>query len=691
MCAAAGVLLVGSPSLADSFENLRGGDVSEQSHAVRVTLGDGFAQYRVRRSIRNDGDFTDQIGLSINLPAGAAVDGLRVRSRGAWHAGILMKADDASARYGELTDTDREASDGEPLATRPPVLLEWEGTGSVSVSAFPVAVGESVTFEYMLLAPTCWGNGRQYLQYPTDNARKGFVAPLLAVTTGSFGGKVTLHRPTAPAIEGMVCGDGVVSNGDAHTTIEIEAPAIEQAAARYGLFKTESGRFVARLDIDAAAILEPLPKRARVVFVLDGSWSTEDDRLSEQLALVRGYLNHVPDAHFEVVVFRRYAERLFGQFESAELFDQLVLSVPARDRVLGNGSNLEQGVALAANLLSGASGPARVVVFTDERTRKAYSNDLAIAAASSLPRQAVLHVVDRTSSYGVLNAVRDDDSQLAPLAAAFGGVLSHVNGETSDPDVVTNTMLGLVRPIRIDRFAVEADGVVELEGQGGSALEEGEGRRSMALIERKPERVRLTGMIWGRKWSRALAPHGALSAAIPSLLFGDDVHSSLTEQEQLAAAMTAGAVSMYTSYLAAEDRPIPLPEDEDMLGLRGYTSGCGCCSASSRCGFSTRCGGVGFGSGRLVTPPRHDDLLRGFMKSALESCGRAAGVERFSARLIVEATTTEVVDVTVEGELSADLHDCIEDGAWEVRLSSEFDQGLGSYPATLHWSAGQSG
>lgn len=671
---------------ADALETIYGGELEELSHVVRVRVDDGFARYVVRRTARNTGAISDKLGVSISLPTGAVAVGMRVRTGGRWHTARLERADVAAERYAELTNIFEPREARVRTARRRPTLLAWSAPGQLTLETFPVRVGEELTYEYTLRVPTCYAAGRIWLDYPLASGA-GLARPLFAVETGGHGTAV-VHLPPAAddarpvGVEDM-CGAGTTPYDGSAAVIEVEPRDIDAVALRYGVYRTAAKRAVARLDIDAAAVLEPAPRDARVVFVMDGSYSTGDAALTEQLALARGYLAHVPDARVEVVVFRRHAERLLGDFVPAASFDERVGALAGHRLALGNGSNLEDGVALAANLLATGRGPARVVVFTDARTRDAFTPELAVAALATLPDGGVVHVALRTTPHGELGERRDDEHPLTSVAAAYGGVVLDLFGAPDDEAAVARAMLGLVRPIRIDDFELAADGDEPLESLRDGALAEGEGERYMLLLADAPRRLRASGMIWGRRWERAVEVSPGFADALPALVFGHALHAVLDVDEQRAAATRAGAVSPQTSYLEAEPRVVPIPDDlRDFggIGLGSYST-CGCGGS-----FSTSCGigGIGTGGGAgWEDRPTPEQLLARWMRPKLAQCARAAGAEALAITLTLEATGDEIVDVSVDGELSVPARSCVVDAAWELRLTDEFTHDHGYYSVAL--------
>jgi len=383
-------------------------------------------------------------------------------------------------------------------------------------------------------------------------------------------------------------------------------------------------------------------------------------------------------------VVRRRAERLLGRFAPAVGAGGALDAVPASRLALANGSNLEEALSLAGNLLAGTAAPARIVVFTDARMRHAFTPDLAVAALAAAPRGTVVHIVERTPGDGDLSEYRDDEHALARVAAAYGGMAVALSGGAADAAAVARTMLALVRPVRIDGFAIEGATFADVRWNqaGDSALREGVGVRLMALVKGAPATVRLSGKIWGRVWSRTVAVDGDLAARLPTLVFGDDLHGALEEDEQRMAARAGRAISPVTSYLASERDARPVVDDLDPgrgFGISGTSGTCGGCSIGS----SSRCGGsIGVGGG-VREPPRHGELLRDWLTPAVQACARAHRATTVAAAIRVEATGDEIVDVHVEGAATAALAECIADAAWEVRLSSEFSAAHQTYPTAV--------
>ena len=158
---------------ADRLTATREQPLVEVSHTVDVTIDDGVARYRVRRTFANNGVRSEEASLRIELAHGAAVTGLRIRARDRWYDGVLMDAEEARAKYQELTGIGAwEAKD--------PALLQWVWADQVHLQVFPVLPGAVSTVEYTLTAPLEYRGGRHVLTYPHTASVEGVTTLALA-------------------------------------------------------------------------------------------------------------------------------------------------------------------------------------------------------------------------------------------------------------------------------------------------------------------------------------------------------------------------------------------------------------------------------------------------------------------------------------------------------------------------------
>ena len=434
-------------------------------------------------------------------------------------------------------------------------------------------------------------------------------------------------------------------------TIAIAPPPIALLNGRLGRVIASDQHAFARLELEVAPQLVPLPKQAQVVFVVDASFSVGAELLSAQLDVVRAYLQHVPDAEFEVVVYRRHAARLFGRFVPAKQVEVALLA--ARDKLaLGNGSALDEAAQLAATVLAERHGPRRVVLATDDLVRTSLTDKAALAALGQLAREAVVHVVlpslDRDDRASL---VRNDTHPWAPLATKHHGIFAELHGLPAHSlKDLTATVLELVRPTRIDRFAVAGLKV------DATVLNEGDGLRMMIADKTAPTQVVVSGQLWSDPIRRELLPGVKFSQQTAAFVFGTDEHQSLSTQEQLRVALMGRAVSPVTSYVAAEPGTRPSTIGLADLGAVGQGFGLGGGSAH------------GVGLTRLRRPPNLKSMID------VAQCVRVhRPAADWKVTLAVETTKDEIVDVQVVAGAAQPIAACLVETVWALRLDGQFD------------------
>jgi subtilisin-like proprotein convertase family protein len=443
--------------------------------------------------------------------------------------------------------------------------------------------------------------------------------------------------------------DAVSEGDDGMATISMAAPPIHTVAARLGSVPAAPDKAFFRLEIDTAAQLRPTPKALNAVFVIDASRSLRDD-VAIQLELVRAFLSHLPDATFEIVLVRRKATRLVGRFAAASELTQVIADAEQRDAfALGNGSSLEAGLAEAGAALRDRRGPRTVVVMTDDLMRPGWRNQHALSA---LPAGATVHVVLPSAGSRVAHDRRDDEHRRTPIATRGGGVLLHVSDIDGPSKQLDDIALGLVRPIRIDGFRVE--GVTLPDGHTmPDRLAEGDGLREMAQLVKAPTRVRLRGKIWARPFDHEVVATLPFSRATAAFVFSHDLHTGLSDGEMFRLAMTAGAVTPVTSYLAIEPGVRP-----STIGLEGRGQGFG--SGHGRLGRSHRAGVPHVRGG----PPPFD--AKAAMGTAVSRCvAKHQPADGWAVELKLDTTFEEIVHI--EPGVGA-MHGCLVEGAWQLEL-----------------------
>lgn len=436
--------------------------------------------------------------------------------------------------------------------------------------------------------------------------------------------------------------DAPESGADAGVaSISVTPPHIDTWVARLGKVVASAEHSFARLEVDVAPEVRPLPKRAQVVFAIDASFSVGEDGLAAQLALVRAYLSHVPDAEVELVAVRRHAARVFGSFTPAARLDAALARHPI---ALGNGSAIDEGEKLAASLLAARTGPRRLVITSDELLRSSLKDPAAGLAA--LPADAVVHVVHPILDHDdQLSLVREDKDALAPLATHHHGIFSELRGLPA-PSIskLAPTVLELVRPTRIDQLAVAGVTVEQTE------LHEGTSLRIMVDVKAAPERVVLTGKLWSDPVRREVDVGATFSRQTAAFVFGEGGFDSLSKEEMMKVALMGRAVSPVTSYVAFEPGTRPSTIGLPLEGRGGFGMG--------QSGFGSGGGGMG---GRRLPPD-----LQGMVDAdaCVKTVKPAAG---WHATLDVETTKDEIVDV--EGA-SDPMTTCLAEAVWKLRLDA---------------------
>jgi hypothetical protein len=398
----------------------------------------------------------------------------------------------------------------------------------------------------------------------------------------------------------------------------------------------------ARLEVDVAPQLTPLPRRAQVVFVVDASFSVGAEHLRAQLDVIRAYLGHVPDAEVEVIAVRRRASRLFGAFAPAGAAIERLGNAHAL--ALGNGSAIDDGLRLAAAALADRTGPRRVVIMSDELWRDALTPDGAAAALAGLSPSTVVHLVmPRLDGDDRVTMTPASDARFAALATAHHGIHVELGGVPAEGKTLAPVVLELVRPTRIEHLTVT--GVAT----DATALHEGDGLRVFVGAATAPEQLTIAGMLWSDPIRKQLSPGPEFSRQTAAFVFGADEYHDLSPEEMMTVALQGRAVSPVTSYVAAE--PGTRPSTIGLLdrNLIGHGAGAGS-------GY-----GVGGGRGGLVRRPDLRDLID---TAACERTVKPAAGWRVA--LDIETTRDEIVDVIAAAGDA--MTACLVEATWAVRL-----------------------
>jgi len=449
--------------------------------------------------------------------------------------------------------------------------------------------------------------------------------------------------------------------------LSIESPAMPPLTGALAVLPVAPDRVVSRARLDVARKLSTVPARARVVVLLDASRSLDDDERSACIAVAGAYLSHFPDGAAEVIAFDRAVRPTHGRLVpvARALGDLSSLALTP-----GNGSAVDLALEQAASLLaSSTGGERRIVVFTDTRTREALSSAQLQARFSAL--RGIVHVA--VPGYGAASLDREDSHDWSGLAKSTGGLVWRAYaGQDSDESRAAEVFTELARPVRLHNVKLTSRGFLSEAFATVETLEEGKGLSELQLGKAAGSSFRVEGELWTRRVRSTTSSTDEESRRWAAMVFGTDLYGELSEEEMMVLAKRGGAVSPVTSYLAIEPGVRPSTEGLDESSGEGFGAG----------GLGlTGIGMGGGGAGGRAT--RFDPLawLRTAIGPAWAACGGAQG----KARVTIETTLTEIVDVpsvTATGVQPA-AATCLREAIWRLELPNEFRSPQASYSLDL--------
>lgn len=634
---------------ADEVYGTRSEKLVERAHEVRLVLDHGVATLRVRRTVHNGGERHDQAMFWLDIPETAVATGLRtkgmLRGKPHWFEGDLLEAELAAQRYTELTGIGG-------YYPKDPALLSWRNPTRLALQVFPVAPQTDKMVEYTLAMPTSYDQGRDHLELPS-------------LGTPDHPARVTLH-PAHPRDQLFVDGEPVARGYpltlDAAHTLALSRHAAPRIEAHLASVSFAPDRTLMHVDLALAPQLSTVPRNARVVVILDGSRSMDDQARRAELATARAYLEHFASpglgARAEVLVFDHEVQGRHGRLVSAReaVADLEHLTLPGT-----NGSHVDRALERAGQLLGGGKGPGRILLLTDARTRDA----LKPARLRSLARRsrATVHVGIVESDFTGLR--RDDGHPWAEVATTTGGLVWQV---AADPDEDRRAHRAafeeLARPVRLDHVRVLVPPLADAHLYVEDSMAEGEGMQALEVVDGSVDHLRVEGELWSTPVRETVFPEAEQGRRWAALVFGSEVLHELSEEEMMPLAMLGGAVSPVTSYLAIEPGVRPSTEgldESEGMGLIGRGGGGGS-------GFGT----IGMGSAGFLGGDSRPDFLRRAVRDALDDCGgsgRGAHVELESTLVeLVELSRVEILDSTDPA-----LPGCVETELWALQLRPDFD------------------
>lgn len=639
----AATLMLAWGAEADQLSALRSPRLVETAHHIALKFARGHATLVVERRLFNGGPRHDEATFWIEVPEGAVATGLRtlgkLHGKPKWFAGELMEAEEAAAKYRELTGIGG-------YYPKDPALLSWRHPGLLALQVFPCPPGEEKRVEYTLEVPTHYSEGKHQLLLEPMGTE--LLLGQLSIASAERGDRVFVdgRELKRGARVSFVRGQPLSLSLVPSQRSFVEGTLAVRAAA--------DQRYLRRIDVYAAPKLSEVPKRADLIVILDGSRSVSEPMRLGSIAAAQAYLSHWTDAEAQVLVFDRKVHAPLAGFRSAE---QAAIDLQALGIQAQNGSDVEAALLEADRLLAlRPEGPARrIVLFTDARTHSLMTPERLRAA---LPRSgALLHI-------GVLSAPgtslsRFDEHPWDRVARNSGGLVWHAEVEprADHAEALHAAYEEWVRPLRIDRLSVDTHSPIELDVP--TVLAEGETLSGFALDRVGIGRVTLRGELWAEPVQHSIPVSAPATQLWSALVFGTSLLGELSEAEMLPLALHGGAVSPVTSYLAIEPGVRPSTEGIEYESGQGF-------------GFGRGAPLVRFAATSVSGPPfDHQAWLDGRLSEAWRACGG-----RGSASIGFETTLAEVVLVDQARGLSfRDLvaDRCLEQAVWDLDLPDRFE------------------
>ena len=607
--------------------------------AVRVRLAGSVAVLTARFAIPIDGPELG-IAVPIAIPVLGAITRATVTAGGVAHRLELVAAEDAQRRFEALTDR--------PAGARPRGGMLITSTNGFVHAMIAAPRAGTIALELEVHVPACFWRDTRYVVVPPAWKRRGDAA----------------MRARRAGPDDLACG-----LGDAEDAwVALPSPALARRAPGGDRVGVTAGRLalrdthLAHVELALAGALSEAPRDLATVLVVDASRSMTRAQLDAQRALVAAYVRAAPPASYvQVVAFARRAHPLLAGWTAA------AHAGPRVERALlalapANGSNVDAGLVEAGRWLARLPGTPRVVVLGDERLATRLTKEVLVALPRRLPARTLVHAVaigDEVPGHDVERErpERDDDTALAPLAAATAGLAARTTSGTRFDATV------LVRPISLDRVAVRAPGWTAIDAEHGAceglvdaSLGEGEACAWWGRGRPSTGPIVVEGYLWGRRVTRVVRPDPARGIELARALTATgtlDHEADLADEIALAARAVNRMWSLYGEWGGPHAHP------DALFGI-----GATCCGPS---GHGTI---FGVGSGGTFTGRPRLDL-------APQLAGRVARCGLGAHRVVadVETTRSEIVDVRVRvlapvaPAEARRLEACVADAIWDTAIT----------------------
>ncbi len=626
------------------------------SQTARVTIHAGHAGWVTRIEARHDGP--GRASAEVGFEAEGAVGvGLSLFEAGGRRIdGRLLSAVRAEQAFARLA--------GPGYDTRDPGWMRQLSPGSLAISVLPVLPGQSRTFEYRVVLPTRYEDGRHRLILPS-------VEGDLTVESGEPGAKLFLD-------DAALASGSVVSLPDS-AQLALELPVAPHVSAELAVVPL-AGRHFVRLEARLASELQPVPRDAAVVIAIDASRSMGPRGARAAQVAARAYLDHFVSGRVRVLRFARHVRWEQPRFVSPALASRAF----EREMPLENGTNLTEALRAAASALRDVSGEKRILLLSDAHVSRAITPAAVDEAMGE--SGALVHTVVIEPSLG-LSVHRVDGHAWAPATSATGGVLWKLL--LPESPLERATLHPLVEPWAHP---------IELEGVAWSAtnlalptpprrLARGAGLLHEGFSLTGPNEVTLTGYIWSKRVELRVQRDPAASRRWRRLLLGSTLAPELTPSEDGRLAEQTRSVSATRSLLAVEPGTTPVG-GAPTSGLIDVSYGVAgapfaptelfaprlpdrdCAECWQRLVTDAVAGGL------QVTVPderqaRADQARARSRHLTRELRARAALCRVTSGHANLETTLDELVSVTLD-VAPASSRACLESATWSVHLDASF-------------------
>lgn len=398
-------------------------DLRIETMDVAVRLHGGIAETVVTARFHNGGDDILEGRFTIQMPDASTVTGYALDVGGQMIEGVLLDQLEA-----------RRAYEAQVRQNIDPGLGEVSRSFQFSTRIYPIAPGSGRTVRVRFV--TALEPGRGY-RLPLDSGAK--IGRLSVSVSGSSAGDVRL--PGAPQLKWAREGAGLawrVENAVLEGGLEV-APAASDGAIAVGA-GPQGERFFEIADSAPAAASETA-RPGSVAILWDRSLSRADDRLADEIELLRAWLERVRPERIELILFDASGAERATVADAGALVARLKA---VRYR----------GASSYAPLAAQEIRADACLLFTDGLV----TIDRRAALAPSCPLTALSSAADA------------DRAALAALAAASGGEAFRLSG-SNNSDILQRLGSGTVRVVRVRSSSGAAIDAVRLEApQGGWRL-----------------------------------------------------------------------------------------------------------------------------------------------------------------------------------------------------------------------------